>query len=87
MARDWREDAACQGMDTEMWFPAGPRARGAEAGLVRQALEICGGCPVRMACLEFAVRTVQRGIWGGMTEEQRRQSRLCKRMRADALAS
>jgi len=87
MQRDWRDDAACNGMDTELWFPAGPHPNGAERKRVRVAQEVCASCPVRMQCLTFATRTGQRGIWGGLTEEQRRRSKLCRSLRADALAS
>lgn len=87
MTGDWREDAACAGMDTELWFPARAYPKGAELKRVWKAQEVCVSCPVRLECLTFALRTGQRGIWGGMTEEQRRRSKLCKRLRADALAS
>jgi len=31
----------------------------------------CAGCPVKRECLEFALATKARGIWGGTTEQQR----------------
>ena len=38
------------------------------------AKAICQGCQVRPQCLEFAFDTDQEaGIWGGMTEEERRR--------------
>lgn len=62
----WVEDAACAGHDPELWFPkstASPRT-----------VAICHGCPVRHACLDYALRTRQRhGIWGGLTINQRRR--------------
>jgi WhiB family transcriptional regulator, redox-sensing transcriptional regulator len=73
-------------MDTDLWFPVSQRPRLSTPG-VRRALEICMSCPVRMECLAYAVRAGERGIWGGMTEEERRDSRLCRRLRAGALAS
>ena len=87
MQRDWRDDAACQGMDTEMWFPSSSGLQREDRKRVRVAQEVCASCPVRMQCLAFATRTGQRGIWGGLTEEQRRRSKLCRSLRADALAS
>ncbi len=34
---------------------------------------ICLGCPVRRECLDFAMRVREpHGIWGGMTEAERR---------------
>ena len=74
-------------MDTELWFPVSPGLQGADRKRVREAQEVCASCPVRLQCLTFATRTGQRGIWGGLTEEQRRRSKLCRSLRADALAS
>ena len=87
MTKYWQDDAACLGMDTELWFPAGGHPAGTALRRVQLAVEICKSCPVRVECLTFATRTGQRGIWGGLTEDQRRRSRLCKSLRADALAS
>ena len=37
---------------------------------------ICGTCAVQAPCLEWALSTGQdAGIWGGMTEEERRAAR------------
>ncbi|WP_226358748.1 WhiB family transcriptional regulator [Pseudonocardia sp. ICBG601] len=36
-----------------------------------QARLVCTGCPVRVACREWATATGQYGIWGGTTREQR----------------
>jgi hypothetical protein len=37
---------------------------------------ICAGCPVRQQCLAFALDTRQNhGVWGGMSEEERRPGR------------
>jgi len=74
-------------MDTELWFPVSAYPKGAELKRADAAREVCKGCPVRLECLAFALRTGQRGIWGGMTEAQRRRSKLCRSLSADALAS
>lgn len=70
-AWDWYQDAACLGMDPELFFPVG-----STGPAVKQAVEakaVCRGCPVRAACLEWALTTGQDyGIWGGFTEEERR---------------
>jgi WhiB family redox-sensing transcriptional regulator len=86
MARDWRDDAACAGMDTEWWFPVSAYPHGTELLQLRAAQETCGSCPVRLDCLQWAVEHHERGVWGGMTEAQRRGSRLCRGLRAAALA-
>jgi WhiB family redox-sensing transcriptional regulator len=36
---------------------------------------ICEECPLKIECLQFAVKTVQHGIWGGTTESERRAIR------------
>ena len=72
--RDWRDAAACRGADPELFFPDGDvrsvRARVEEAKL------ICRGCPVSATCLCCALTTGQEaGIWGGLTEDERRRLR------------
>jgi WhiB family redox-sensing transcriptional regulator len=70
----WRQQAACRDADTAIFFPDSDT----EAG---PALAVCATCPVREACLEFALATNQAdGVWGGATETERR--RLRRRRRA-----
>ena len=66
----WRDSAACLGDgDPDAWF-AEPR----EKARVRHALATCHGCPVRTQCLDFAMaRNDQFGIWGGLTEQDRKR--------------
>jgi len=69
----WQDQAACLGMDPDLFFPE----RGAST---REAKSICRSCVVRGDCLEFALRNGEKfGIWGGMSERERRRIR---RMRA-----
>jgi len=67
--------AACQGADPELFFGPDPDA-GHESirnrrTRVAAALGYCGVCDVRDACLAWALANVERGIWGGTTEEER----------------
>lgn len=40
----------------------------------KRAKEICTDCGVREACLEYALSIrEQHGIWGGLTENERRE--------------
>lgn len=73
--RDWRSFAACRFTDPDLFLPISySRSRGLEQA--REAKAICAGCQVWGACLEFAIGTQQvHGIWGGMTEQERRQHR------------
>jgi WhiB family transcriptional regulator, redox-sensing transcriptional regulator len=67
----WRESAACQQVDTELFFPVSRSGRGAAEA--RQAKAICARCPVRQPCLSYALATRQAyGIWGGYDDEERR---------------
>ncbi|MGY3333938.1 WhiB family redox-sensing transcriptional regulator [Streptomyces filamentosus] len=44
-----------------------------EGAAQNQAKALCGGCPVRVECLAYALdERVQHGVWGGMTERERR---------------
>ena len=73
--RSWHDQANCLGVDPDLFFPE----RGAST---REAKEVCRGCVVREACLEYALTNGEKfGIWGGMSERERRRLR-----RARALA-
>lgn len=62
---DWRVHAYCRDTD-----PDGLFVRGAEQN---RAKMICMGCPVRTECLAEALdNRINFGIWGGMTERERR---------------
>ena len=67
----WRQFAACQSADPELFFPV--PAPGADLRQVEAAKAICAGCPVRGQCLALATVTRrEHGVWGGLTEEERR---------------
>lgn len=54
----------CRQVDPDLWFP--------ERGNPTQAKRICGECPARAACLQWALDTRQRhGVWGGTTWRER----------------
>jgi WhiB family redox-sensing transcriptional regulator len=73
---DWQRGAACRGMDTNLFFPAaGERGQDREAR-EQAARRVCARCPVRRPCAQFALRAhEQYGVWGGLTEEDRRKRR------------
>lgn len=69
---DWRSAAACQATDPDLFFPVSGSGKSLEQ--VERAKAICAACPVRPDCLAFALRIGQAdGIWGGLTEEERRK--------------
>jgi len=68
---DWRMRAACLHDDADLL----PLDRTVDPD-IDQAGQICGTCPVRARCLDWALSNgVASGIWGGRTEEQRHTMR------------
>jgi WhiB family transcriptional regulator, redox-sensing transcriptional regulator len=62
----WRDEAACRDVVTAEYDPFFADT----AELQTEAIAICESCPVRDACLTFAVRTGQQyGIWGGQPQQ------------------
>ncbi|MBJ7505470.1 MAG: WhiB family transcriptional regulator [Acidimicrobiaceae bacterium] len=70
----WRVNANCRAIDPEMFFPIGNT--GEALRLLVRARAVCSDCGVRKECLEFALATNQDcGVWGGTSEEERRDIR------------
>ncbi|MFC3386870.1 WhiB family transcriptional regulator [Couchioplanes caeruleus subsp. azureus] len=64
---DWRDDALCAQSDPEAFYPD-------KGGSTGPARKICGRCPVREACLQYALAHDERfGIWGGLSDRERRR--------------
>ena len=62
---DWASRAACKSDTPDALF-----VRGAEQNKAKQ---VCAGCPVRTECLAEALdNQIEWGVWGGMTERERR---------------
>lgn len=74
MSRDWTRRAACADEDPELFFPTAASGSSFEAQ-VAAAKAVCGGCPVRAACLVEALERLPYGIAGGLTEDERRAVR------------
>ncbi len=73
--RSWQARANCMGVDPDLFFPE----RGAST---REAKEVCRGCVVREDCLEYALANGEKfGIWGGLSERERRRERRARAMR------
>lgn len=70
----WKAKANCQGVGADLFFPE----RGAST---REAKEVCRGCVVRDDCLEYALANSEKfGIWGGLSERERRRIRRSRRL-------
>jgi WhiB family transcriptional regulator, redox-sensing transcriptional regulator len=71
---DWRETARCKEMDPDLFFPVG--TTGPALLQIEAAKAVCRQCNCREECLQYALDSNQEyGIWGGMTEEERRYMR------------
>ncbi|SEE06006.1 WhiB family transcriptional regulator, redox-sensing transcriptional regulator [Streptomyces sp. TLI_105] len=72
---DWRAAAACREVDPDLFFPVGV----GPSALVQadEAKEVCRHCPVRAECLRWAMDDSRQvtGVWGGLTENERRSLR------------
>lgn len=65
MIADWANRAACRASDPDSLFVQGAAQN--------RAKTVCMGCPVRTECLADALdHRVEFGVWGGMTERERR---------------
>lgn len=63
---DWIDSARCKGLDLTAFFQRNQHT-------ARGALQICKKCTVREECLDYAIENeMDYGVWGGLTERQRR---------------
>lgn len=65
VAARWQDDAACYGMDPDLFHPGVGQTAG-------RARAVCSTCPVTADCLRFAVdNELTAGIYGGLTADER----------------
>ena len=65
----WQAEALCAQTDPEAFFPE-------KGGSTREAKKICQQCDVKSECLDYALANDERfGIWGGLSERERRRLR------------
>jgi hypothetical protein len=68
---------ACTPEDAELFYVTGEEKQNPsrwQQEVINDAKEICGGCDVRLACLDKALENDEPyGIWGGKTSYERRQ--------------
>lgn len=73
---DWEDSAACRGAEPDVFFAPGGTQE-------HRAKVVCRSCPVRWECLAYALRhRVEHGVWGGLTDRERRK--LLNRARSHA---
>ena len=65
----WRSHARCRNANAAEFFPS-------DALGVTAAQALCAACPVRMACLNYALEhRLDHGVWGGTSERERQRIR------------
>lgn len=67
----WMERAACRGTPTATFYSE-------DHYLAAHAT--CAACPVRGACLDWALDNERFGYWGGQSERQRAATRRTRRI-------
>lgn len=71
----WESRAACRGLESTAFVPP-VTGESARTRREREAMakQICAACPVRMDCLDYALRVHEPiGIWGGLNEPERKR--------------
>lgn len=64
---EWEDRALCRTVDADIFFAPG-------ATQEYRAKVVCKTCPVRWECLAYALRhRVEHGVWGGLTDRERRK--------------
>jgi len=73
------DNPACAETDPELFFPLevdmGFGRFTSKYQNASAARKICASCPLIEKCLDYALLNNEVGIWGGTTEEQRKQIR------------
>lgn len=67
---EWQDRAVCAQTDPEAYFPEKGQS-------TRSAKATCKVCEVQPQCLDYAMtRNEPFGVWGGLSERERRKLRL-----------
>ena len=77
--------ASCANVDPELFFPQEVEVTKTKVVgkyvNISAARKICSDCPLKVSCLEYALRNHELGVWGGTTEGQRDSLRKARRIR------
>ncbi len=84
-------DPECANVDPELFFPqeieAGNYKVVSKYQNLAAAKAICSSCPLKLQCLEYAMKNYEVGVWGGTTEHQRDELRKLGKIKLDRRAS
>lgn len=71
----WRTRARCQGMPSDVFYPADQERRDRRIEREHRAKQVCRSCPVLVICREYAMETGEaHGVWGATTPSERRSA-------------
>lgn len=69
---NWREYGACTQEDPDLFFPIGET--GPALLQIEEAKAVCRSCPVMEVCALWALESGEKhGVWGGLSEDDRRR--------------
>lgn len=81
LERRWRDQAACAGMDVDIFFPSQAMRRDPDARVPAKlqaawdrAKQFCYQCPVRNKCARDHLGEPE-GVWGGLDPQERKRAR------------
>ena len=64
----WINDAACRGLESDLFFPD------KQVRVANEIRTVCNSCPVRWQCLDWALDNhIKDGWWGGKSPTERRK--------------
>jgi len=67
--RSWVKRASCAGLATSFFFPDNNQ-------VTPEHKQVCFNCPVKVECLEYALKNqTSLGVWAGTSESDRRRIR------------
>jgi len=75
---EWHGRGLCIGEDPDAFIPS-------HGDPGKEARRICGVCPVRDDCLEYAIEAYEHGIWDGLDQDERRNLKRRQRRQAAAI--
>ncbi|MFO8076455.1 MAG: WhiB family transcriptional regulator [Egibacteraceae bacterium] len=72
--REWQHHGSCRHADAELFFPPFEvESTGARHAREAAAKAVCAECPVLEQCRDWVLAVDEpHGIWGGLTESERR---------------
>lgn len=80
MDTEWMGRGNCREESPSLFFPS-------DGVGVEVAKQLCATCPVKVPCLEYALRNrIDHGVWGATSERERRRI-LAQRRRGSAARS